>query len=193
MTVVVSGSFSMFGTSNRTIQGAIVQGGGSASSDTTFTQLISHSTVSKFHPTYAGNITNLNQISEATQYRGYPHGGSAATSYNYYIASPRLKSATSGSYFTSPGYNMSYRLTSTEQSLDNLGGDTLIDPATGSGYVGQSPNDIVNNDGYLYAISVTQNENTLDSGYNDRFVTINSSGVVIDVGNITSNNGVILL
>jgi len=59
--------------------------------------------------------------------------------------------------------------------------------------VGQSPSDIVNNDGYLYAISVTQNENTLDSGYNDRFVTINSSGVVIDVGNITSNNGVILL
>jgi len=194
MGVFTSGNFSMFGTSTRTIQGAIVQGGGNASSDTTFTQLISHSTPSKFHPSYAGTITNLSQVNSAIQYRGYPYSGSgSATMYNYYIAAARLKSATSGSYFTSPGYNMSKLLKSTEQSLDNLGGDLLIDPVTNLGYAGLSPNDIVSNDGYLYAISTTSNLNTLSSSYNSRFVTISSTGYVIDIGNITSNNGVILL
>ena len=96
-------------------------------------------------------------------------------------------------YFSGSGFVMSYNLTSTESSLDNLGGDTLIDPSTGNGYSGQSPADIANNDGFLYAISTTQNENTQDSSYNNRFVTINSSGLVIDVGNITSNNGIVIL
>lgn len=194
MGVFTSGNFNMFGTSSRTIQGAIVQGGGNASSDTTFTQLISHSTPSKFHPSYAGTITNLNQVNSAIQYRGYPYSGSgSATTYSYYIAAARLKSATSVSYFTSPGYIMSKRLISTEQSLDGLGGDLLIDPNTNLGYVGLSPSDIEGNDGYLYAISITQNLNTLSVAYNNRFVTISSTGYVIDIGNITSNNGIELL
>ena len=194
MGVRTVGSFSMFGTSTRSIQGAVVQGGGNASSDTTFTQLISHSTPSKFHPDFAGTITNLNQVNSTIQYRGYPYSGSgSATTYSYYIAAASLKSATSGSYFTSPGYNMSKLLKSTEQSLDSLGGDLLIDPNTNLGYVGLSPNDIFNNDGYLYAISTTSNLNTLSSSYNSRFVTISSNGYVIDIGNITSNNGVELL
>ena len=194
MGVFTSGNFSMFGTSTRTIQGAIVQGGGNASSDTTFTQLISHSTPSKFHPSYAGTITNLNQVNSAIQYRGYPYSGSgSATTYSYYIAAARLKSATSVSYFTSPGYTMSKRLISTEQNLAGLGGDLLIDPDTNLGYVGLSPSDIEGNDGYLYAISITQNLNTLSVAYNNRFVTISSTGYVIDIGNITSNNGIELL
>ena len=194
MGVFTSGNFNMFGTSTRTIQGAIVQGGGNASSDTTFTQLISHSTPSKFHPSYAGTITNLNQVNSAIQYRGYPYSGSgSATTYSYYIAAARLKSATSVSYFTSPGYTMSKRLISTEQNLAGLGGDLLIDPDTNLGYVGLSPSDIEGNDGYLYAISITQNLNTLSVAYNNRFVTISSTGYVIDIGNITSNNGIELL
>tara|TARA_B100000902_G_scaffold46825_1_gene54118 strand:+ start:3310 stop:4026 length:717 start_codon:yes stop_codon:yes gene_type:complete len=66
--------FDMFGSSdNTTIQGAIIQGGGSASSDTTFQQLISHSTTTKFDTIYAGaTITSLSQITNAAQYRGYP-------------------------------------------------------------------------------------------------------------------------
>ena len=194
MGVFTSGNFSMFGTSSRTIQGAIVQGGGNASSDTTFTQLISHSTPSNFHPSYAGTITNLNQVNSAIQYRGYPYSGSgSATTYSYYIAAARLKSATSVSYFSSPGYIMSKRLISTEQNLAGLGGDLLIDPDTNLGYVGLSPSDIEGNDGYLYAISLTQNQNTTSNAYDDKFVTINSSGVVIEVGFILSNNGIKIL
>ena len=112
------------------------------------------------------------------------------THYNYYIASPRLKSATAGSYFSSPGYVMNYNLTSTGQNIGALGGETLIDPSTGNGYSGISPADIDNNDGYLYAISLTQNQNTTSNAYDDKFVTINSSGVVIEVGRILSNNGI---
>tara|TARA_R110002073_G_scaffold311808_2_gene483027 strand:+ start:145 stop:1050 length:906 start_codon:yes stop_codon:yes gene_type:complete len=112
------------------------------------------------------------------------------TYYNYYIAAPRLKSATSGSYFTSPGYLMSFNVTSTGQNIGALGGETLINASTGNGYSGISPADIDNNDGYLYAISLTQNQNTTSNAYDDKFVTINSSGVVIEVGRILSNNGI---
>ena len=293
MGVSTTASFSMFGPTDgsdtTTIQGAIDQGeNGSVDGDTQFTQLIAASTVSKFDPSYSGTISEIRQINNSNQYRGYPYGGSttltqvtlcyhATTSAgscgcgstgtyyinesnltgnttiistgssgrplapagfysrsggviyvywngtsqgtdingntvspadcggsgitvsappsttSYFIAAPKLKSATAGSYFSGSGFVMSYNLTSTESSLDNLGGDTLIDPSTGNGYSGQSPADIANNDGFLYAISTTQNENTQDSSYNNRFVTINSSGLVIDVGNITSNNGIVIL
>jgi len=299
MSVPTTGGFSMFGATNgsdtTTIQGAIDQGeNGSVDGDTQFTQLIAASTVSKFDPAYSGTVSNINQINNANQYRGYPYAGSTTltqvslcyhesssssacscsggtgtyyintsvlqntnttiiatgssgrplapagfyaksgsnsvywngtsqggtlssntvsgtagdsftgrdcgstnfiidpppTYYNYYVASPRLKSATAGSYFSGSGFVMNYNLTSTESNLSNLGGDTLIDPSTGNGYSGQSPADIANNDGFLYAISTTQNLNTQDSGYDDSFVTINSSGVVIEIGLITANNGV---
>ena len=82
MTVPIN-NFSMFGTSNTTIQGAVVQGGGAAGSDTTFTQLISHSNTAKFDPTYNSvnpgqAITNLNQVTHSLQYRNYPWGGSGS-------------------------------------------------------------------------------------------------------------------
>jgi hypothetical protein len=76
MTVPASGSFSMFGPTNgsntTTIQGAIDQGeNGSVDGDTQFTQLIAASTVSKFNPAYSGTISDINQINNANQYRGY--------------------------------------------------------------------------------------------------------------------------
>ena len=79
MSVPASGNFSMFGTSNTTIAGAINEGVGASATNglTKFTQLISASNVSRFHP--AGNsgsaITNLNQVTNALQYRNYPSTG----------------------------------------------------------------------------------------------------------------------
>ena len=291
MSVPTTGGFSMFGSSDSTtIAGAINQGyrASATNSKTKFTELIAVSQIAKFDPAYSGTVSELSQINNANQYRGYPYSGSTSltqvtlcyhatasagscscgttgtyyinesnltgsttiiasgssgrplappgfysrssgtiyvywngttqgidingntvsaadcggsgitvsapvTPTNYYIASPRLKSATAGSYFSGSGFVMNYNLTSTESNLSNLGGDTLIDPSTGNGYSGQSSADIVNNDGFLYAISTTQNQNTQDSGYDDTFVTINSSGAVIQIGLITANNGVQLL
>ena len=230
MAVPTSGNFDMFGTgTTTTIAGAIVEGGGSVSGLTTFSQLIAAATVSKFDATYAGTISSLSDITSSLQFRNYPATdcnfstgtaayGAAATptptptptltptltpttpgptptptaiQYNYYIAARRLVSATSTSYFTSPGYNMSKRLITTEQSLDSLGGDLLIDPDTGVGYVGSSANvDLETTDTWIYAISTTNNLNTLSVAYNDRFVSINSSGYILDVGNMRQNNTV---
>jgi hypothetical protein len=73
MPVPISGAFNIFGTSNTTIQGAIVEGGAStAASANDFNTLRSLSDVAKFNSTYAGNITSLSQITNALQYRGYP-------------------------------------------------------------------------------------------------------------------------
>ena len=70
--------FEMFGSSdNTTIAGAINQGAQASATNslTTFTQLIAASSTSKFDPQYAGQtITNLNQVTKASQYRGYPAG-----------------------------------------------------------------------------------------------------------------------
>ena len=68
--------FEMFGSSdNTTIQGAVKAGGANAQINgaSTFTQIISLSNTDKFDSSYAGGvITNLNQINNAKQYRGYP-------------------------------------------------------------------------------------------------------------------------
>jgi hypothetical protein len=73
MPVPISGAFNIFGTSNTTIQGAIVEGGASsAASATDFNTLKSLSDVAKFNSTYAGSITSLSQVTNTLQYRGYP-------------------------------------------------------------------------------------------------------------------------
>ena len=68
--------FEMFGhTDNTTIQGAIKEGGTSSqiNSANKFSQLIPFSNTDLFDSSYAGGvITNLNQINNAKQYRGYP-------------------------------------------------------------------------------------------------------------------------
>jgi hypothetical protein len=72
--------FKMFGSSdNTTIAGAINQGAQASATNslTTFTQLIAASSTSKFDSIYAGGvITNLNQVTKASQYRGYPASSS---------------------------------------------------------------------------------------------------------------------
>tara|TARA_R100001129_G_scaffold127264_2_gene89341 strand:+ start:70 stop:792 length:723 start_codon:yes stop_codon:yes gene_type:complete len=71
-------SFSMFGATDgsdtTTIQGAIDEGeNGSVDGDDEFTQLIAASTPAKFDAIYAGQvITNTNQVTKASQFRGYP-------------------------------------------------------------------------------------------------------------------------
>ena len=75
--------FEMFGPTNgsdtTTIQGAIDEGNnGVVDGDTEFSQLIAASTPAKFDPIYAGQtITNLNQVTCAEQYRGYPASSSS--------------------------------------------------------------------------------------------------------------------
>jgi hypothetical protein len=73
--------FEMFGSSdNTTIAGAINQGAQASATNslTTFTQLIAASSTSKFDSIYAGGvITNLNQVTKASQYRGYPANSSS--------------------------------------------------------------------------------------------------------------------
>tara|TARA_R110002074_G_scaffold114282_1_gene244310 strand:+ start:564 stop:1304 length:741 start_codon:yes stop_codon:yes gene_type:complete len=75
--------FKVFGSSdNTTIAGAINQGAqaSATNSSTKFTQLIAASSTSKFDPIYAGQIiTNLNQVTCAEQYRGYPALSSSAS------------------------------------------------------------------------------------------------------------------
>lgn len=72
--------FNIFGSSDSTtIAGAINQGYQASASNnkTTFTELIAISQVTKFDAIYAGQaITNLNQITKASQYRGYPASSS---------------------------------------------------------------------------------------------------------------------
>ena len=82
MSVPASGGFNMFGNSDdSTIQGAITQGGGSVANADDFNELIAASTTSfsspnnlLFHPASNGgtNVTNINQINNALQYRLYP-------------------------------------------------------------------------------------------------------------------------
>lgn len=72
MPVPTVGDFNMFGGSNTTIQGAIVEGGGSAGALTDFNSLISFSNINLFDPLYAGNVVQLNQITRSEQYRNYP-------------------------------------------------------------------------------------------------------------------------
>lgn len=80
MTVPISGRFNMFPLANSTsIQGSVDQGGGTVPDNSNFDTIIAQSTVSYFHPTYAGNITALSQISSSCQYRGYPHIVTAAS------------------------------------------------------------------------------------------------------------------
>ena len=80
MTVPISGRFNMFPLSNsNSIQGSVDQGGGTVPDNSNFDTIIAQSTVSYFHPTYAGNITALSQISSSCQYRGYPHIVTAAS------------------------------------------------------------------------------------------------------------------
>ena len=72
--------FEIFGSSdNTTIAGAINQGAQASATNglTTFTQLITASSTSKFDSIYAGGvITNKNQVTKASQYRGYPASSS---------------------------------------------------------------------------------------------------------------------
>ena len=71
--------FEIFGSSdNTTIAGAINQGAQASATNglTKFTQLIAASSTSKFDSIYAGVITNLNQVTKASQYRGYPASSS---------------------------------------------------------------------------------------------------------------------
>jgi hypothetical protein len=73
MPVPTSGNITMFGASNTTVQGAIVEGGASsAASSTDFNTLRSLSDVTKFDSIYSGTITTLSQVTNILQYRGYP-------------------------------------------------------------------------------------------------------------------------
>jgi uncharacterized delta-60 repeat protein len=83
MPVPTSGNITMFGASNTTVQGAIVEGGASsAASSTDFNTLRSLSDVAKFNSTYSGTITTLSQVTNVLQYRGYP----AITAVPYILA-----------------------------------------------------------------------------------------------------------
>ena len=82
-------SFNMFGPTDgsdtTTIQGAIDEGNnGAVDGDTQFTQLIAASTPSKFDPIYAGQvITNTNQVTKASQFRGYPSTSGSTGASNF--------------------------------------------------------------------------------------------------------------
>lgn len=79
--------YEMFGASDSTtIQGAVKAAGANAQINgaNTFTQIISLSTTTKFDPIYAGQvITNLNQINNALQYRGYPSASGTTDASNF--------------------------------------------------------------------------------------------------------------
>lgn len=80
MPVPTSGNFDMFGTSNTTIQGAIVEGGASgASSSTDFNNLKGLASINKFDPVYAGNVATLFEVVESNQFRNYPKTSTAIT------------------------------------------------------------------------------------------------------------------
>lgn len=79
MPVPTSGNFSMFGTANTTIQGAINEGGGSAGAINNFNGLINASNVELFDPQFSGGLLGLTDVSESVQYRGYPKFFTAVT------------------------------------------------------------------------------------------------------------------
>ena len=73
------------GSDTTTIQGAIDEGNnGAVDGDTQFTQLIAASTPSKFDSIYAGQvITNTNQVTKASQFRGYPSTSGSTGASNF--------------------------------------------------------------------------------------------------------------
>ena len=73
------------GSDTTTIQGAIDEGNnGAVDGDDEFTQLIAASTPSKFDPIYAGQIiTNTNQVTKASQFRGYPSASGTTGASNF--------------------------------------------------------------------------------------------------------------
>ena len=87
--------FKIFGPTNgsgtTTIQGAIDQdNNGAVDNDTKFSQLIGASDTSKFDSLYAGVITNLNQVTCAQQYRGYPASSSNNSGLSSFFGSGNL-------------------------------------------------------------------------------------------------------
>tara|TARA_R110000764_G_scaffold234041_1_gene327696 strand:+ start:637 stop:1350 length:714 start_codon:yes stop_codon:yes gene_type:complete len=87
--------FKIFGPTNgsdtTTIQGAIDQdNNGAVDNDTKFSQLIGASDTSKFDSLYAGVITNLNQVTCAEQYRGYPASSSNNSGLSSFFGSGNL-------------------------------------------------------------------------------------------------------
>lgn len=99
MTVPISGTFNMFPLSNSTsIQGSVDAGGGTVPDNSNFDTIIAQSTPSLFHPTYAGNITALSQISSSCQYRGYPHIVTSAA-IRYHLSRGQVCTASSGAYY----------------------------------------------------------------------------------------------
>ena len=106
-------NFEMFGPTDgsdtTTIQGAIDEGSnGAVDSDTKFSELIAASDTSKFNSIYAGAvITNLNQITKASQYRGYP-----ATSANNTSAASNFGIGNLIGHFGTTGYStLTWRVT----------------------------------------------------------------------------------
>ena len=126
MSVPASGGFNMFGNSDgSTIQGAITQGGGSVANADDFNELIAASTASfsspnnlLFHPASNGgtNVTNINQINNALQYRLYP-------AYFFELCYHRTDSSNDGGVC---GCNSS-------NSSDSLSGDYYIAITQGGG------------------------------------------------------------
>lgn len=87
--------FKIFGPTNgsdtTTIQGAIDEGdNGVVDGDTKFSQLIAASNTAKFDSLYAGVITNINQVTCAEQYRGYPASSSDNSGLSSFFGSGNL-------------------------------------------------------------------------------------------------------
>lgn len=76
MAVPVGGNFSMFGVNNnKTIAGAIVEGGADSNTVTNvnnFNELKGLANINKFDPLYSNDATTLGNIVETVQFRGYP-------------------------------------------------------------------------------------------------------------------------
>lgn len=75
MTVPKTGSFSMFGSSIETIQGAIVQGGAVESlvmAANNFNVLKGYADINRFDQDHSEGATNISQITKTSQFRGYP-------------------------------------------------------------------------------------------------------------------------
>ena len=181
--------FDMFGTgSNTTIQGAINEGDTNAANGLTkFTQLIGAASANLFDSLFAGVITNTNQVTKSSQFRGYPVSNSSNNSgLSSYFGSGNLIGHYGTTNFATLSWKVNLQINGYQQK------DVIIGPNTsclsGCGYTSASRVANANNINGAGTITVTRladsSTNSNNQVNDDGDVTLTLSG-----GTVGHNGG----
>ena len=188
--------FDMFGTgSNTTIQGAINEGYTSGGNDaanglTKFTQLISAASANLFDSLFAGVITNTNQVTKSSQFRGYPVSDSSNNSgLSSYFGSGNLIGHYGTTNFSTLSWRVNLQINGYQEKNVIIGPNTSC--LSGCAYTSASRVDDANNIDGAGTITVTRLADGDGSGNtdvnDDGDVTLSLSGGTVGHNGGTSN------